>query len=174
MNSSLLSSRAWVVTTLVTSVCGCACPKVYPPASDSTPPSITWKVTNNTTNAVQNFTGDAEFQAKLGEHYVVKMTASDTDGVHEASVSDSVAWSCKQGNVVESEPPTLGVPIAETHDVWPSGQVCSSIELFEDVDLAFSCSAGYQFTSGSVEVRGSGENFFNGVTKAKLTINVVP
>jgi hypothetical protein len=174
MNSLLRSLPALIAGALAMSALGCACPKVDLPSSDSTPPSITWKVTNKATSAVQNFTENGSFQAKLGEHYTVKMTATDTGGVHEASLADSVGWQCKSGSVAKGAGPSLGTPDVEKHDVWPNGQVCSEIVRYRDLDLIFECQPGYQFEKATVKLTGTGKNFFGGVTQGTLTINVVP
>ena len=174
MNSSLRFIRASIVSAPLALSLSCACPKVYKPASDSTPPTITWKVTNKATSAVQTFTGNGSFKAKWGERYAVKMTAADSGGVNEASLVSSTGWQCKTGDVAKNAGPGLETPDVEKHDVWPSGQVCSEIVKFRDLDFSFSCQPGYQFSSGSAVLTGVGKNFYGGVTTAKLTITVTP
>jgi len=159
---------------LVLSLVGCACPKVYRPASDSTPPTLEWKVTNNATSAVQNFSGNGSLTAKWGETYSVKLTATDGEGVHQVELADSVGWSCKSGNITKSSGPGLASPQVNTKDVWPSGQVCSELTLFRDLDFHFECQSGFQFASGSGGLTGTARNFFGGVTTGTLSIGVVP
>jgi len=174
MHRPPVSLSRFAAVTLVLGSVACACPKVQLPSSDSTPPILTWKVTNKATNAVQYFTGNATIPASLGQQYEVKLTASDTGGVHEASLSGSSSWQCVSGQVASNKGPTLGAVETEKHDVWPSGEVCSEIEQFQDVGLSFDCQAGYQFNGGSVTLTGTGKNFYGGVTTATLTFNVPP
>jgi hypothetical protein len=174
MNFSLRFIRASIVSAPLVLSLGCACPKVNKPTSDSTPPTITWKVTNKATSAVQPFTGNGSFKAKWGERYAVKMTAADSGGVNEASLVSSTGWQCKTGDVAKNAGPGLESPDVEKHDVWPSGQVCSEIVKFRDLDFSFSCQPGYQFSSGSAVLTAVGKNFYGGVTTAKLTITVTP
>jgi hypothetical protein len=159
-------------TLAIGALAGCACPKVQKPSSDSSPPTINWKVRNESTNAVQTFTGNASFQAQKNEHYVVTMTAADSGGVHEATLTDETSWSCKQGSAVSSSGPGLTVPLTEKHDEWPSGQVCSEIDLILDKKLEFTCQSGYQFNGALVRLTATGKNFYNGQTTAQLTINI--
>ena len=164
----------WSASSLLLGTLGCACPKVALPASDATPPVITWKVTNEATNAVQSFTGNGSFTASWGEHFSVKMTASDTGGVNEASLFGSESWTCISGSIASQTGPGLEVADVEKHDVWPSGQVCSEMKKFRDVNLSFDCKSGYQFGSGHIALTGTGKNFYGGETTASLSIIVTP
>jgi hypothetical protein len=172
--------RASIVSVPLVLSLGCAGLKVNKPASDLTPPTIssppiiTWKVTNKANSAIQTFTGDGSFKAKWGERYAVKMTAADSRGVNEASLVSMTGWQCKSGNVAKSSGPSLESPDVTKHDVWPSGQVRKEIVKFRDLDFFFSCQSGYRFSSGSDVLTGEGKNFSGEVTTAKLTITVTP
>lgn len=162
------------VSVLVGPLAGCACPKVKKPASDSTPPTISWTVRNESTNTSQTLSGDASLQVKKGDHYVVTMTAADSGGVNEATLAGEVSWSCRQGSVASNAGPGLESPQTEKHDEWPSEEVCSEIKLSRDQKLDFQCQSGYQFQGGLVRLTGTGKNFYNGLTNAKLTMTVSP
>jgi hypothetical protein len=172
--------RASIVSVPLVLSLGCAGLKVNKPASDLTPPTIssppiiTWKVTNKANSAMQTFTGDGSFKAKWGERHAVKMTAADSRGINEASLVSMTGWQCKSGNVAKSSGPSLESPDVTKHDVWPSGQVRKEIVKFRDLDFFFSCQSGYRFSSGSDVLTGEGKNFSGEVTTAKLTITVTP
>jgi hypothetical protein len=76
MNSALRFIRASIVSAPLVLALSCACPKVYLPTSDSTPPTIAWKVTNLVTGAVQTGTGNDTLTAKYNQRVDVKMTAA--------------------------------------------------------------------------------------------------
>jgi hypothetical protein len=154
---------------------------VYKPASDSTPPTIAWQVTNLYTNAVQTFTGNDSFTAKLYEAYQVKMTAEDSGGVNEASLDGSIYWWCTNTNAIEFDPGSD--PDITKHDMWPSGQVCRKIVMpLRNVNtggLDMVCKwdlepFGSEFFWGLHMLTGVAKNFYGGVTTAKLKINITP
>jgi hypothetical protein len=180
MNSARRFIRASIVSAPLVLALSC-CPKVYKPASDSTPPTIAWKVTNLYTNAVQTFTGSDSFTIKLDEAYQVKMTAEDSGGVNEASLDHSIYWSCTNSNVIEFYPGSD--PAITKHDMWPSGQVCSKIVMpLREVNtftLIAVCKSdiepfGSEFSGGLHLMTGVAKNFYGGVTTAKLKINITP
>ena len=177
VNSARRFIRASIVSAPLVLALSCACPKVYKPASDSTPPTIAWKVTNLDTNAVQTFTGSDSFAAKGTERFQVKMTAADSGGVNEAYWEDSSYFSCtSKPNVIHSHP---GESDITKRDMWPSGQVCSEIVKFHNVETWWMpqlCYYNYddQFLGGVVVVTGVGKNFYGGVTTAKLKITITP
>jgi len=156
MNSALRFIRASIVSAPLVLALSCACPKVYLPASDSTPPTIAWKVTNIATGAVQTGTGNDTLTAKYNQYVDVKMTAADSGGVYEAYLVTSY--------------PDFGVVDlkSEKHDAWPSGQVCSKIVIIQEIfipDWAL---------IPSIVLNGVGKNFHGGVTTAKLNLTFTP
>jgi hypothetical protein len=173
MNSALRFIRASIVSAPLVLALSCACPKVYLPTSDSTPPTIAWKVTNLVTGAVQTGTGNDTLTAKYNQRVDVKMTAADSGGVNEASLVSLVYCSCKEDEYPYEYPWYGTSSKSEKHDAWPSGQVCSKIVLFWNHGCV-GCPDGYQFSNGWLVLTGEGKNFHGGVTKATLTITVTP
>lgn len=166
-------------TIMMFSFSDCQKPK---PTSDSTPPTLKWKVLNKNTNQFVIFdeatksteaVGNATVPAKIGDSYRVTLIANDDEGVHEISVTGSSEWGCSTGNVGQSHGPSL-----ETTDTQPlepnsEGKVLTSIFLLREVEIGpFPCQAGWNFDGGSKSVIGTAKNYFNGVTKATLVFKV--
>jgi len=151
----------------------CVCPKVQLPASDSTPPKITWSVLDKTTGEETEFSGDGTLQVKLGHKLEIETTATDNQGVHQLDIGESAGWSCTNGSTNTSQPPYSAV-YSEVKDQWANGEVCTEIDVYTEEDLGWACDSGYWFTAGVVTLNATAHNFHGGTTQATLTINVVP
>ena len=148
----------------------CTCPQAKLPASDATPPMLTWIVTNNVSKAVQNLSGNTTLSVKWGDNYSVKMVVDDPGGVHKISLATIVEHWCGGTHVG----PGLASPDETTQSPDSNNMVCTELYKLSDLDFRLGCPGGGTFTSGKADLMASGENFFNGVTTATLTFNIVP
>lgn len=149
--------------------------KTKKPTSDSTAPVVTWSVINNSTGKKQEIVGDGKIDAKPGDSFKVSCIAEDPEGIHEITLGGDVQWTCRSGNIASTSGPSLETTDKQTLNPDSNGEVLTKIFLIRDVKLGpFQCQPGMTFTGARTTLRGTGENYFNGVTKAQLDFVVTP
>ena len=148
----------------------CACPDVKVPASDATPPNISWTVTNNKTNAFADFTGNATVPARWGDDFSVRMVVNDPEGVGEISLAVTIEHSCSGQQVG----PGLASPDVTTQSRDSNGRACTQLSKQVDLDFRLSCPGGGAFQSGTANLLAKGENFYGGVMSATLRFDITP
>jgi hypothetical protein len=159
-----------VVSMLLVVLISVGCKKVTLPASDSTPPVLKWHVIP-VSGPTQVITGTGMLSTNIGDTFDVTLTAEDPQGIHEISLASNASWTCVSPGANQTSGPGLGVPSVQT--LWPDGQgsVLTSIFLMRDVKMGpVECPSGYRLGGVTVILYGTGENYFNGVTEATLTI----
>ena len=158
---------------LLTLLANPGCRRVPKPSSDSTPPTLRWSVFNNETRTTQEIAGSGTVNAKQGESFRVTLFADDPQGIHEITLGSSTSWSCSSGDVGQNHGPSLDATDKQTLQPDSGGNVLTSIFLIRNANLGpFECQSGFKFGGGSVQLFGTGENYFNGVTKGQLTFSV--
>ena len=155
------------------SLSNCKTPK---PSSDSTPPTVKWTVLNKANNEQKEITGDGKIDAKQGNTFKVTCIAEDSGGVHEISLSDEVQWTCKSaGSLASTSGPSLGTPEKQTLNPDSNGDVLTTIFINRDETLGpYACQSNWNLSSATLTLSCSGENYYNGITKAQLVFNVTP
>lgn len=166
----MLTLSTIVAGSLLLAAGTCKTPK---PTSDNTPPELRWFVHNNDTGNDLQLVGDASLPAKRGESYKVTLKAIDSGGVHKITLGGTASWTCTQGNIGQNK---VADEVTDVQNLNPdsNNQVLTSIILIRDTNLTMPCQSGFTFSGGTRQLFGTGENYFGGVTNAKLTFNVTP
>ena len=150
------------------------CDKVDKPTSDSSAPSLQWTVLDETTKQSTTIAGQGDFPGVRGRSYNVTLKAIDAQGIHEIRLGSSTAWGCKSGNLGQSHGPSLDTEDVQVLNPDADGKVLTEIFLLRSTSAIFDCSSGFTFSGGTTSMFGTGKNYFNGVTKGTLKINVGP
>lgn len=163
-----------VIVAMVTCATVLACDnKVLKPASDSTPPAITWNVLNKKTNEGADHPAKTTLQAHWGELYHVTMRANDPEGVQSVEMGGESIWTCAVGSTVQKHE-TVSAAQQQTFAPDAQGYVLTMHFLLEDFDFSFDCQAGYAFTGGSVTLQATATNYFGGTATGTLKLDVSP
>jgi len=164
---------------MIFSFSDCQKPK---PDSDSTPPTLKWKVLNKNTNQFvildeitksTEAVGKATITAKPGDSFRVTLIADDPEGVHEVSITGSNEGSCSDANVTQKVPGTLEAAQKQPLEPNSEGKVLTSFFLQREIQIEpYQCQPGYTFDGAAYTVFGSAKNFFDGVAKGQLVIKI--
>ena len=147
--------------------------KVAKPTSDSTPPTITWAITNQDTGEQKTFPNSGSLNVSVGSRFYLTMRVNDPQGVHQTTLGDSSGYQCVGDGVASNVGPGLGV--TETNNLQPdsNGLVLTSTFLFRNVQLVdFPCPSGQTFSGGSQTFQGTATNYFNGKTQGTFTFHI--
>lgn len=98
---------------VVGGVTGCETKKL--PASDSTPPTLTWHVENRTSNKKQEIKGVGHVYGKRGDEFRVNLVAQDPEGIKKITKVggyEHTLAQCQHLARVPLSPPRRGGPAA--------------------------------------------------------------
>jgi hypothetical protein len=174
-----------IVVTLC-ALCG-ACDSIPLPASDSTPPTISWSVFNKTTGTTTDFAGNGgPLDVKPGDGVEVTCTAKDTNGgVHALKVEGTFSGDLRDGYTVNNQPWDLEnmiVPVDTDNKVLnpQNNKVLIKVSIFKDVtpsNIAYGNSPlnePFHPWVGTLTLTATAENYYQGVTTATLELAVKP
>lgn len=147
--------------------------RVPMPTSDSTPPSLTWTVLNQTTNVSVNVASGGSVQARGGETLLVTLKASDPEGVGYIELGGGYVKACVNSDGTGST--GQGLLATQSHALGPDANntvATSALEILS-VQADTACSGG-QWDSTRVTLHGLARNFFSVQTPGNLSITFVP
>lgn len=144
-----------------------ACEKVPRPSSDSTRPILTWRVENRTAETSQDLPRVAQVYAKHGDVFRVTLIAHDPEGIQKITTVGGYERRCAPGQHQQHAYPAKEQSLSPDSE----GKVLTKIFLIASYDPDVTCS-GWRRTT--LNLLGTGTNYFNGTTYADLTINVTP
>lgn len=139
---------------------------VNAPKSDTTPPTMSWVVIDRDTGAKTELAKDATFDATNGKRFNVTLRVDDPEGVLRIHLIETFkAPACVAGGV-ETPFVTVGSK-AIADDVFPqNGKATSQAIVFDEVNLDV---CGQGTLHGTLELEGSGQNYFAGNVGGILT-----
>ena len=145
------------------------CDKLKKPSSDSTPPTLKWKVYFFDTSTEKEVTASGQtVKLKTGTEVRVTLIAEDKDGgVQKITFGGGNTWGCISGSVGQNK---SGLLSTDVQNLSPDsdGYVLPSIFLMRNFTMNFPCDGGYTLTSGKYELAGSAENYFGGIVNSML------
>jgi hypothetical protein len=165
--------RTFTILLALTLIAGCTTTK---PASDSTPPTLTWTVVNLGTNETQTFKKSGQIFTPVGGEYRITLTAKDDGGVHKLEWHATTDFTCSQADST-SMINDVGVSFnaADTYEPNAANEVLSAVPFIRNVTLiGTTCPPGTPFDGGNTAILASTENYFAGKTKGVLNIGIKP
>lgn len=163
-------SRALAAMSLLAMLLGGCAQTVTMPTSDSSPPTLTWSVFDET---AQNMTNPAPspFQAQSGHTYLVTLNAQDPQGLHRISLASSQSWDCTNGTVTSHSSPLLGPPQTQVYNPDSHNQVPTGGALNKEITFSPNpCDPGFHLANGVWGFDAQAENFFGGITPGSLQV----
>ena len=176
------SARLTLIVVVV-SLSFSACTKVGKPASDSTPPKITWKVKHlpSNTQEILDGSGSPQVNQALDETLTITLDVDDPEGVHEITLGCSNPTNCGIFNCGEKGGPplsglSLALPTEKKTDPSSGSYVEPRLYLTLNIkpkELMICKPPDYEVKSADFTLIGNGENYFQGKTQSKLRICIV-
>ena len=168
MRRSMLGLLATAVLLTAT-----ACEKVPKPSSDSTPPTLKWHVENRTANTTTDINGNGKVSGKKNDEFRVTLTATDPQGIHKIIMGGGYTRSCVAGDVASGAD---GDYAGQSQSLAPDaqGKVLTQIFLIQSITPDVTCTGNLNWTGTSIDLVGTGTNYFNGTTTGNLTITIAP
>jgi hypothetical protein len=152
-----------------------ACDKVRIPRADSTPPEITWKVTNTATGKTTDIVGSAGYKVKAGEDVNVVMRGTDPQGIQLIAQKGQFLVECRDPKApVQTNVSGIYFPLSQTQTAGPDSMVYPALELFRFINPVVGCTTGLPFKINTITLDGEAHNFYGGVATAQLYIAVTP
>lgn len=149
------------------------CDKLKKPASDSTPPTLKWKVYFFETSTEQEVTGTGQVvKVKAGKEVRVTLIAEDTDGgVKKITFGGGTTWGCISGGIGQNK---SGLLTTDVQNLSPDsdGYVLPSIFLMRNFTMNFDCSPGYTLSGAKYELVGQAENYYGGTANSMLFLQL--
>lgn len=158
-----------ILPLLLESCKGC---KTTPNTSDTTPPVIDWTVQNKTTGTDTKLTGNANYSAKYGDLLQIIACADDDGGLKQLEHYTNSSYSCAKGNIGQTTGPGLIVPSTISLGLDVDGKAWNRYCAIMTMNLNFSCSSGFNFSSGNAVAFLKGINYGGVSASASLSINV--
>lgn len=153
---------------------GCDSCKTKPNTSDTTPASITWSIQNRTRGTTTDLTGNASYNARLGDDLMITACANDDGGVKEIEHYSNSSYTCRADGLAQQVGPGLAVPTTVPLGLDDQGRAWKRYCVFINVSLRFGCQSGFTFSNGGASVNMKVTNYGNVVANAGLSINVAP
>lgn len=151
-----------------------ACGKVPLPTSDSTPPALTWRVTNKTANTTREIPPGGNVSANGKDTLLVTLRANDPEGVSFIELGGGYVKSC----VVSGGPETVtqGFFGTQLHSLAADAKDQVSMTTIEAITVQadITCNSGYKWDSTAVSLHGLGRNYYLGETTVTLSILFTP
>jgi hypothetical protein len=171
MKSANLLLRLVLIVCFLPVISGCD--KLKLPASDSTPPTLKWKVYFFETSTEQEITATGQtVKVKAGKEVRVTLIAEDKDGgVKKISFGGGTTWGCISGGIGQNK---SGLLSTDVQNLSPDsdGYVLPSIFLMRSFTMNFDCSSGYTLTGGKYELVGNAENYYGGTANSMLFLQL--
>ncbi len=164
------ASLAAVLAAFVLS--GCDSCKTKPNTSDTTPAAITWSIQNRTQGTTTNLTGNATYNARLGDDLMITACGEDDGGVKQIEHYSNSSYRCEADGIAQQVGPGLVVPTTIPLGLDDKGRAWKRYCAFINVRLQFGCQQGFTFASGSAGVNMKVTNYGNVVANAGLSISV--
>jgi hypothetical protein len=144
--------------------------------STATPPTITWSVTDRSTNTLTQYTGNTTLNVKLGSSYYITMHANSPSGVQTATIQPDEAWTCLSTGGGEQVGQNMDAFIAPTtvNQTAQGGTAQDELFIFQAITLNMDCNSGCAFSSGGYGIDATATNFANMQTSANLSVTVTP
>jgi hypothetical protein len=171
LSSGRLGTLFLVACSLATHLSNCQTQQ--PKTPDTTPPTIRWHVVNKATNVSHDIQGSGDVAAKLGDSYTVTCFVQDPEGVHEITLGGGGSYTCTSGGLGQNSS-FLQKTDTQTLNPDSNGNVLNQIFLIRDADFNFQCNSGFGFSSGSLSLNGTGQNYNGGNVKGGLEFHVAP
>ena len=169
-NQSVLRIAATITGCCITFL---SCTSVPLPSSDSTPPSLTWTIQNETTGDSTTISGSGTINATANDTFRIFLKADDPQGVGSIALSGGYVTSCQAGGAASNASAAFGAQSeASTPDA--SGHVPASMFLIQNVAGDTTCPGGTSWQSTTVTLHGVGRNLFSGSTEGSLSIHFAP
>jgi hypothetical protein len=168
--------RQGAVLLLALTVAGCLkpVPRVVIPASDPSPPVLTWETYNQQTRERGEVKQDGQtLEVKAGEHYVLTLAVEDLEsGVKNVTLGGEGEYTCELGG--KSEKKTVQLEPQQTSPLPDhENKVPVRAGLTYAVDFAKSgCKEAETFAGGKLSLVGKGQNFSNGTAAKKLHVDL--
>lgn len=151
-----------------------ACDKVPMPTSDSTPPSLTWTVKNQTANTSSTISGSGRVTAQGKDTLYITLRANDPEGVSYIVLSGGYQKYCTGSDSTAQT--GQGDFATQLHSLSPDASNQVSTAAIETMTLKADtvCSSGYTWDSTLVTLHGLARNYFSGETRGSLSITFTP
>ncbi len=149
-------------------------PRIVVPASDPSPPTLTWQITNVQTKERREITHDGQtIDVPSTEIDVVTLAAEDLNsGVKELTLSGSVHYKCEQGGQIEEKKYELDKQYQTAAPDYEN-KVPIAASLVYSVELnKHGCKDNQTFGGGTVSLAGKAQNFANGTQTKTLKLNL--
>jgi hypothetical protein len=142
------------------------------PRSDNTVPELRWVVRNRNTGRELELVGNATLDVREGESVVVMFKGIDREGLHRLSLGIDSGWSCT--NDSEGQQVTPDFPaIRQALEPDNNGHVLTTSMIYREIRFGpYGCPNGGRVESAGTALFGSGENYFSGISTARLTFVV--
>jgi hypothetical protein len=142
------------------------------PASDSTPPAISWDVYDFAANTHATYGGaGGTVSSSTGQSFRVTCKAKDSGGISQITLGGGGSYGCSQGDVGSIKHMDQ---ITDVQNLSPnaSNQVLTEIFLMRNVDPdTWTCQSGHSFTGGSLTLHCTATNYYAGTVSSSLTIS---
>lgn len=171
--------RLWMYGALLLvglSVAGCLkpVPRVAIPASDPSPPVLTWETYNQQTRERGEIKQDGQtLEVKAGEQYVLTLAVEDLEsGVKSVTLAGEGEYACELGG--KSEKKTVRLEPQQTSPLPDhENKVPVRAGLTYAVDFGKSgCKEAETFAGGKLSLVGKGQSFSNGTAAKKLQVDL--
>ena len=145
------------------------------PASDATAPTLRWRVENLSTGSDIDVTGSADVAASPGDTVRITLFADDPQGIQRIREEGGFVVECRSSSAPLAQN-QYGVyaPLEQTLSPDSDNSVLTSILLVSTHDYITTCRPGFVFLKNTAMLKGTGENYFGGLTHAWLTVRVNP
>jgi len=153
---------------------GC-CGKVAKPSSDTSPPSLSWEVTNRDSGSTSTFSvAGGVFQTLPGVTYQITLRAADAGGVEHVVLTGGGSYTCLQPGLARVENMDVA---AQDVVLQPNGNdqvdTCWALVTFLDSG-GWDCGAGFRFGGGNLILHGTAIDYFSNRTESHLTLSRGP
>jgi len=146
-----------------------ACDKVTLPTSDSTPPTLSWKVLKLGNKESTNVPSGGTYPARKTDSLLVTLTAADRQGVSYIEMGGGYVKFCVISGTNETN--SQGIYDTLSHSITPdaNNQVLTETIETRTVQAEITCNQG-DWSSTKVMLNGLARNYFSGETKATMSI----
>jgi hypothetical protein len=149
------------------------CDKVTKPSSDSTPPTLTWRIENQSAGTDQSIVGNGTVAAKPNETLRITLKSDDPEGVSYIELGGGYVVNCQGSGVASNNSGGYGKDI-QNLSPDTDNKVLTKIILVKTITPDTACPGGTSFVKTTVSLNGVGRNYFSGQTNAALGVNVAP
>jgi hypothetical protein len=167
--ASSLRSPIGFASALTAVVLLAGCGSGEPNTTETTPPALSWSVTNKETKERQDVQGSGSVSAGPQDSFLVVFKANDSGGVKTMSLGGSATWSCSSGEVGQT-----GIEdyAGQKQTLHPDskGEVDQYAFMLTNVSTGWVCQGGFDFGGGFAALQGSAGNYSGREATATLKI----